>query len=83
MTLPIEIHICEKKDDPNKAPVLWFLDANLSTNQFLKKQWSQKLNILPRYLLEPIYILFKKYKIFHYFFENYMTPPELIILSLI
>jgi len=71
MTIPIEIHICEKKDDPNKAPILWFLDDNLSTNQFLKKQWSQKLNILPRYLLEPIYILFKKYKFFHFFFENY------------
>lgn len=71
MTIPIEIHICEKKDDPNKAPVLWFLDDNLSTNQFLKKQWSQKLNILPRYLLEPIYILFKKYRFFHFFFENY------------
>ena len=71
MATPIEIFICEKKNDPNKVPVLWFFDDNLSTNQFLRNQWSQKLNILPRYLLEPIYILFKKYKFFHFFFENF------------
>ena len=77
MATPIEIYICEKKDDPNKVPVLWFFDDNLSTNQFLKNQWSQKLTILPRYLLEPIYILFKKYKFFHFFFENYNDSTKI------
>ena len=24
MTIPIEIYICEKKDNPNKIPVVWF-----------------------------------------------------------
>lgn len=71
MATPIEIFICEKKNEPNKVPVLWFFDDDPSTNQFLRNQWSQKLNILPRYLLEPIYILFKKYKFFHFFFENF------------
>jgi len=71
MATPIEIFICEKKNEPNKVPVLWFFDDDPSTNQFLRNQWSRKLNILPRYLLEPIYILFKKYKFFHFFFEKF------------
>ena len=75
MAIPIEIYICEKKDDPKKIPVIWFFDRRIA-NHFLKQQWSQKLLILPRHILEPIYILFKKYKFFNIFFEDYSKDSE-------
>lgn len=75
MSVSIEIYICEKKDDPKKIPIIWFFDKRIA-NHYLKKQWSQKLLILPRYILEPIYILFKKYKFFNIFLEDYSKDSE-------
>jgi len=75
MATPIEIYICEKKDDPKKTPVIWFFEKKIA-NQFLKKQWSQKLFILPWQILEPIYILFKKYKIFNIFLVDFSKDSE-------
>tara|TARA_B110000046_G_C13018213_1_gene409819 strand:- start:196 stop:1380 length:1185 start_codon:yes stop_codon:yes gene_type:complete len=66
MTTQMEIYICEKKDYPNRTPVIWFFEKRIA-NQFLKKKWSQKLFVLPRHILEPIYILLNKYKIFNFF----------------
>ena len=74
MTTPIEIYICEKKDDPKKIPVIYCMGANVA-NEFLKKKWSKELIILPRQILEPIYILFKKYKFFNIFFKDYSKEP--------
>mgnify|MGYP005989520603 CR=1 FL=1 len=81
MTTPIEIYICEKKDNPKKIPVIWFFDRRIA-NQFLKKQWSKKLIILPRHVLEPIYILFKKYKCFYMFIEDFSKDSEEVKRSL-
>ncbi len=75
MTTPMEIYICEKKDDPKKIPVIWFFDKKIA-NQFLKKHWSEKLFILPRQLFEPIYILFNKYKFFNIFLANFSKESE-------
>jgi len=75
MTIPIEIYICEKKDDPKKIPVIWFFDK-ITANHFLKKKWSEKLLILPRHVLGPIYILFKKYKFFNMFLEDFSKDSE-------
>ena len=61
LAIPMEIYVCEYKDDANKIPIIWFFDKRVA-NQFLKKQWSKKLTILPNYILEPIYILFRKYR---------------------
>ena len=76
MTIPMEIYICERKVGLNKTPVIWFFDKIIA-NQFLKKKWSQKLFILPWQILEPIYVLFKKYKIFHIFLEDFSKDSEL------
>lgn len=77
MSTPMEIYICEKKDDPSKIPVIWFFDETIA-NEFLKKKWSEKLFILPRYILEPIYTLFKKYKFFSFFIEDFSKDSELV-----
>lgn len=75
MATQMEIYICEKKDDPKKTPVVWFFEKRIA-NQFLKKQWSKKLFILPRHILEPIYILFNKYKFFNFFLIDTSGYPE-------
>ena len=77
MATPMEIFICEKKENPKKIPVIWFFDKTIA-NQFLKKKWSQMLFILPRFILEPIYILFKRYNLFHFFFEDFSKDNELV-----
>ena len=77
MSTPMEIYICEKKDDPSKIPVIWFFDKVIA-NQFLKKKWSEQLFILPRNILEPIYILFKKYEFFSFFIEDFSKDSELV-----
>ena len=73
----MEIYVCEYKDDPNKVPIIWFFDERVA-NQFLKKQWSKKLTILPRYILEPIYILFRKYEFFNFFLEDFSKESEIV-----
>ena len=73
----MEIYICESKDDSKKIPIIWFFDKKIA-NQFLKKQWSNKLLILPRYILEPIYILFRKFKFFKFFLEDFSKETELV-----
>ena len=78
---PIEIYICEKKIDPKKIPIIWFMDRRVS-NEFIKKQWSQKLLILPRQILEPIYILFRKYKFFSFFLVDYRKESDAVKRSL-
>ena len=75
MTTPIEIHICEKKDDLNKTPVIWFMEKTVA-NQFIKKQWSQKLLILPRHILEPIYFLFNNLKFLNFFLIDYSKDSD-------
>ena len=75
-TYPIEIYICEK-NDPNKTPIIWFLDKTIS-NEFIKEQWKQKLIILPRDILEPIYILFTKFKFFSFFVLDYSKESEAV-----
>ena len=77
MATPMEIYICEKKDNPKKTPIIWFFDKIIA-NQCLKIKWSQMLLILPRYVLEPIYILFKKYKFFDFFLEDFSKDNELV-----
>ena len=77
LATPMEIYVCEYKDDPNKVPIIWFFDKRVA-NQFLKKQWSKKLTILPRYILEPIYILFKKYEFFNFFLEDFSKESEIV-----
>ena len=72
-----EIYICEKKIDPKKIPIIWFMDRRIS-NEFIKKQWSQKLLILPRQILEPIYILFQKYKFFSFFLVDFSKESEAV-----
>ena len=74
----IEIYICEKEIDPRKTPVIWFLDKRIS-NEYIKKQWTKKLILFPRQILEPIYILFNKFKIFNFFlvdFSNDTAPVK-------
>tara|TARA_A100000164_G_C21885225_1_gene762392 strand:- start:164 stop:1339 length:1176 start_codon:yes stop_codon:yes gene_type:complete len=78
---PIEIYICEKKIDPNKIPIIWFMDKRIA-NKFIKKQWSQKLLILPRQILEPIYILFRKYKFFSFFLVDFSKESDAVRRSL-
>lgn len=78
LTTPIEIYICEKKDNNKKIPVIYCMGKNVA-NEFLKKKWSKELIILPRQILEPIYILFKKYKFFNIFFEDYSKEPMVVI----
>ena len=73
----MEIYICERKDDSNKIPIIWFFDKRVA-NKFLKKQWSGKLIIFPRHVLEPIYILFKKYEFFNFFLEDFKAESELV-----
>lgn len=75
MTTPIEIYICERQEDFKKSPTIWFMEKTIA-NQFIKKQWSKKLLILPRYILEPIYILFCSYKIFNIFLEDYSKDSD-------
>ena len=77
MATPMEIYICEKKDNPKKTPIIWFFDE-IVANEFLKKQWKQKLIILPRYILEPIHILFKKYEFFDFFLEDFSKDNDLV-----
>ena len=77
LATPMEIYICERKDDSNKIPIIWFFDKKIA-NQFLKKQWLNKLLILPRYILEPIYILFRKFKFFKFFLEDFSKETELV-----
>ena len=78
---PIEIYICEKKIDPKKTLIIWFMDRKVS-NKFIKKQWSQKLLVLPRPILEPIYILFQKYKFFSFFLEDFSKESDAVKRSL-
>jgi putative glycosyltransferase (TIGR04372 family) len=77
LAIPMEIYVCEYKDNPNKTPIIWFF-GNIVANQFLKKQWSKKLIIFPRYILEPIYILFRKYKFFSFFLEDFSKESEIV-----
>ena len=77
LAIPMEIYVCEYKDDANKIPIIWFFDKCVA-NQFLKKQWSKKLTILPNYILEPIYILFRKYKFFNFFLEDFSKESEIV-----
>ena len=77
LTFPMEIYICEKKDDPEKVPVIWFFDKIIS-NEFIKKKWSKKLLILPRLILEPIHILFRKYKLFDIFLIDYSKELDVV-----
>lgn len=77
LATPMEIYICEKKEYPNKPTIIWFFDKRIA-NKFLKKQWSRKLMIFPRHILEPIYILFKKYEFFNFFFEDFNEESELV-----
>lgn len=66
MATQMEIHFCETIDNPKTTPIIWFFEKRIA-NQFLKKKWSKKLFILPRHILEPIYILFDKYEFFDFF----------------
>ena len=74
-TTPLEIYICEKKDNPKKIPNIWYMDKNIA-NEFLKKKWKKELIILPREILEPIYLLFKKFKFFNFFFLKTIVKPQ-------
>ena len=80
-TTPLEIYICEKKDNPKKIPNIWYMDKNIA-NEFLKKKWKKELIILPREILEPIYLLFKKFKFFNFFFEDYSKASDEVKRSL-
>lgn len=71
MLIPIEIFLCEKKDKKleNTDLVLWFcenpakLDMRVKTlNTYILEKWRKNLLILPRHLLEPLFILFYKFK---------------------
>jgi len=75
MTTPIEIYICERKEGFKKFSVIWFMEKTIA-NEFIKKKWSQKLFILPRHILEPIYILFRSHKIFDIFLVDYSKEPK-------
>jgi len=75
MATQMEIYICEKKEYPKSTHVIWFFEQRIA-NQFLKKQWSKKLIILPRFILEPIYILFNRYKFFNFFLIDLNKYPE-------
>lgn len=77
LATPMEIYVCEYKENPNKIPIIWFFDKRIA-NKFLKKQWSKKLIILPRFILEPIYILFRKYEFFNFFLEDFSNESELV-----
>ena len=57
MCTAIEIYICEKKLNPQQTTVVWFM-GKLVSNKFLEKKWSEKMLILPRHILEPIYFFF-------------------------
>ena len=75
MTTPMEIYICESKSDLKKIPTVWFFDKKIA-NLFLKKKLSQKLFILPRQILEPIYILFNKFKFFKFFLVDFSKETD-------
>ena len=81
LATPMEIYVCEYKDNPNKIPIIWFFDK-IVANQFLKNQWSKKLIILPRLILEPIYIFFRKYESFNFFLEDFSNESEIVKRSL-
>ena len=66
MATQMEIYFCEKKDCPNRTPVIWFFEKRIA-NDFLKKKWAEKLFILPRHILEPVYILSNKYQFLNFF----------------
>ena len=66
MATQMEIYFCEKKDYPNRTPVIWFFEKRIA-NDFLKKKWAEKLFILPRHILEPVYILSNKYQFLNFF----------------
>ena len=70
MCTAIEIYICEKKLNPQQTTVVWFM-GKLVSNKFLEKKWSEKMLILPRHILEPIYFFFNSFKIFSFFIFNY------------
>tara|TARA_B100000579_G_scaffold355198_1_gene310450 strand:+ start:4511 stop:5809 length:1299 start_codon:yes stop_codon:yes gene_type:complete len=61
MSLPMEIfasEIKEKIHNCNRTIYLWFPNKKIA-NYFLFSKWKQKFIILPRVILEPIYLFFK------------------------
>tara|TARA_B100001057_G_scaffold501302_1_gene623585 strand:- start:53 stop:1228 length:1176 start_codon:yes stop_codon:yes gene_type:complete len=75
MCSAIEIYILEKKLNPQQTTVVWFV-GKLVSNKFLEKKWSEKMLILPRNILEPIYFFFNSFKIFSFFICNYDEESE-------
>lgn len=66
MASQMEIYFCEKKEKAKSKKIIWFFEDRIA-NQFLKQKWSEKLFILPQFILEPIYILFNEFKFFDFF----------------
>ena len=64
MSLPIEIFASEVKQkihNKKKTIYIWFPNKKIS-NKFLYKKWKKVFLILPRVILEPVYIFFMKTK---------------------
>ena len=64
----IEIYLCEKKRGfhqlPKKTIDIWCTQQNIC-NSFLHKKWKKNFIILPRGIVYPIFLTFKKKPFFH------------------
>ena len=59
LLIPIELFLCEKHENFNKGQyVIWFHEKEV-TNKFILNKWKKKLIILPRFILEPLYVFFQ------------------------
>lgn len=65
MTTPIELFVCERKNNSIEFNLIWFRDKKIS-NLYIYQKWKKKLFILPRHLLEPIYVVLSKYNFFNF-----------------
>ena len=83
MLSPIEIFLCEKYEKKliDTDLVLWFPQKKITNNYILDK-WKKKIIILPRHILEPIYIFFSFFKFsnkFNYFVNEKNPNGEIKI----
>tara|TARA_B100001057_G_scaffold489328_1_gene575372 strand:+ start:237 stop:1433 length:1197 start_codon:yes stop_codon:yes gene_type:complete len=84
MLTPIEIFLCEKKEKKlhNTDIVLWFSQKKI-TNKYILNKWKKRIVILPRHILEPLYIFFSFFeysKKFNYFIKEKNPNGEIKIL---
>ena len=68
LLIQIELFLCEKENKYlEDIIVVWFNDKYVSNN-FVLKKWRTKLFVLPRHILEPMYVFFSSFK----FLNNYL-----------